>query len=635
MEKSESCFSGWGRKPSGLRAISVAAREGSDFSLFEDGFLRSMSREDEALSYVSDAQGIYYDASAPSDIEVFIKEKLTPEQLSRTAIIMAGWRDLRLSKYNSARDYQGDLPDQYVLVVDQVVGDLSIRYGQADRSTFNRMLDAALSENPKATVVVKIHPDCITRGKKSQFNLKALALSNRVKIIAENCHPARLLEHAEAVYTVTSQLGFEALIWGTKVHCFGVPFYAGWGLTTDRSPTPKRRRKETLEQLVYSALVRYTKYIDPERKHPCEIEEIMTHIGLQRVMRERFPCRVLALGFSRRKRHILRSFLNGTHVKFINYEWRIKEGDTVALWGNRKLKCKDKQINILRIEDGFLRSSGLGADLVRPISWVIDGKGIYYDPKKTSGLQDILCDHNFDACVVARAKRLRERVLDAGVSKYNLPGSIWSRPTLGRKIILVPGQVEDDASIRAGCLDVKINLDLVRRVREAEPTAYIVYKPHPDVQAGLRRGDTDEDSISLLCDEIVSDADVAQLLGQVDELHTMTSLTGFEALLRNIPVTCYGQPFYSGWGLTKDAGIVRGRGRMLQLDELVAGALILYPTYISRNTGCFCTPERALEELIEWRKFGLRKPSVRGQAKRFFLRIRRLPVARRKIYNDR
>ncbi|MEH6477957.1 MAG: hypothetical protein V7727_19860, partial [Sneathiella sp.] len=592
-------------------------------------------REDDALSYVRDAQGIYYDASAPSDIEVFTMDKLTPEQLSRTEAIMADWRTLRLSKFNSARDYYGDLPDQYVLVVDQVVGDLSIRYGQANRFSFARMLDAALSENPKATVIVKVHPDSLTRGKKGHYNLKALALIDRIEIIAENCHPTRLLEQAEAVYTVTSQLGFEALIWGTKVHCFGVPFYAGWGLTSDRSPTPKRRRKETLEQLVYSALVRYTKYIDPERKHPCEIEEIMTHIGLQRVMHERFPREILALGFSRWKRQILRSFLKGTHIKFIRYEGQVKEGDAVVLWGNRELKCKNKQINILRIEDGFLRSSGLGADLIRPISWVIDGKGIYYDPKKTSGLQHILSTHNFDASVLARAKRLRERILDAGVSKYNMPGSIWSRPILDRKIVLVPGQVEDDASIRAGCLDVKTNLDLLRSVREAEPTAYIVYKPHPDVQAGLRRSDMDGESISPLCDEIVSDTDVAQLLGQVDELHTMTSLTGFEALLRNIPVTCYGHPFYAGWGLTTDTGIVSGRDRLLQLDELVAGTLVLYPTYISRNTGCFCTPEHALEELIVWRNIGIRKPPFRGKAKRFFLRLWRSLVEIRKIYNDR
>ena len=95
-----------------------------------------------------------------------------------------------------------------------------------------------------------------------------------------------------------------------------------------------------------------------------------------------------------------------------------------------------------------------------------------------------------------------------------------------------------------------------------------------------------------------------QLFSQVDEVHTLTSLTGFEALLRGVKVTCYGNPFYAGWGLTADKNQITRRVRKLKLDELVAGALILYPTYISRVTDAFTTPERAVEELAEWRAAG-------------------------------
>jgi len=34
---------------------------------------------------------------------------------------------------------------------------------------------------------------------------------------------------------------------------------------------------------------------------------------------------------------------------------------------------------------------------------------------------------------------------------------------------------------------------------------------------------------------------------------------------------------------------------------LVAGALILYPTYVSRHTGFFTTPEQALREILDWK----------------------------------
>ncbi len=95
---------------------------------------------------------------------------------------------------------------------------------------------------------------------------------------------------------------------------------------------------------------------------------------------------------------------------------------------------------------------------------------------------------------------------------------------------------------------------------------------------------------------------MGELLTVVDEVHVLTSLAGFEALLRGKTVTCYGQPFYVGWGLTHDLVPLTRRIRRLTLDELVAGALILYPTYVSRTTGKFTTPERALDELLHWRQ---------------------------------
>jgi capsular polysaccharide export protein len=87
----------------------------------------------------------------------------------------------------------------------------------------------------------------------------------------------------------------------------------------------------------------------------------------------------------------------------------------------------------------------------------------------------------------------------------------------------------------------------------------------------------------------------------VDEVHVMTSLTGFEALLRHKPVFCYGQPFYAGWGLTHDRHALLRRTRRLTLDELVAGALLLYPVYVSCQSRKRCTPEQALQELVAWR----------------------------------
>jgi capsular polysaccharide export protein len=138
-------------------------------------------------------------------------------------------------------------------------------------------------------------------------------------------------------------------------------------------------------------------------------------------------------------------------------------------------------------------------------------------------------------------------------------------------------------------------------VRESNPEAHVVYKPHPDVVAGLRAKGRGEAEALRWCDEVVVDAPMGRLLEAVDEVHVLTSLAGFEALLRGKMVATHGCPFYAGWGLTRDfcAPIAR-RGRSLQLDELVAGALILYPVYVSRVSKAYTTPERVLWEVGNW-----------------------------------
>jgi capsular polysaccharide export protein len=102
-----------------------------------------------------------------------------------------------------------------------------------------------------------------------------------------------------------------------------------------------------------------------------------------------------------------------------------------------------------------------------------------------------------------------------------------------------------------------------------------------------------------LADTIVRGVAMPTLLDAVDEVHTITSLTGFEALLRGLRVVAYGQPFYAGWGLTEDRSPPRRRTRTLTRDELVAGALILYPRYLDPLTGLPCPPEVLIERLTQ------------------------------------
>jgi capsular polysaccharide export protein len=187
-------------------------------------------------------------------------------------------------------------------------------------------------------------------------------------------------------------------------------------------------------------------------------------------------------------------------------------------------------------------------------------------------------------------------------------------------VLLVPGQVESDASLAYGAPGIRTNLALLQAVRRDNPDAFIVYKPHPDVVAGLRAKGADEDETRQWCDEVVVDVAMDALLPQVDGVQVLTSLAGFEALLRHKPVTCYGHPFYAGWGLTQDIVALPRRQRRLTLDQLVAGALLLYPLYLSRTGDTLISAEQALGELVEWRSQAGRRVPWWRHCVRFFLR---------------
>jgi capsular polysaccharide export protein len=605
---------GWGRKWSGRRAEALAAQHGREFRLVEDGFLRSIGRYDPGLSLVLDSTGIYYDASMPSDLEHLAKEGLSEAEIVRSRALMAVWRSERLSKYNVARDVSGALPSRYVLLCDQTFGDASITFGCADDESFSRMLDAALAEYPEHDVILKTHPDVVTNRKRGHFDIATISENNRVRIISDPVSPSRLIEHAEAVYTVTSQMGFEALVWGKRVRCFGMPFYAGWGLTDDELPAPDRRKKVTLEQLVHGALVKYPRYIDPVIMQRCEPERAFSYVGLQRRKRLEFPQQIKAFGFSRWKRPFIKAFLQGSEVLFDKHSQvggPVGASEAIAIWGSAEVPETSECATVLRIEDGFLRSSGLGADLVRPLSLVIDDIGIYYDASRPSRLERILETQDLDHTAIGRARALRDKIIKLDVTKYNLSKQSWSRPDTEKPVLLVVGQVETDASIRLGSPDVNSNIELLQRVRQENPSAYIVYKPHPDVVAGLRKRGKGEDSCLKIADEVLSlPVSLSILLSQIDELHTMTSLMGFEALIRGVKVVCHGLPFYAGWGLTEDRLSCARRKRRLSVDELVHGTLIGYPRYFNYERNCFVEPEQAVDQLAYLAETGPQRRSL-------------------------
>ena len=598
----------WGRRPSARRVERLAQRRGLPVWHLEDGLLRSLAkgRRHPPLCLLVDDLGVHFDATAPSRLEQRIAASLSAEQRDRARVVQLLWCTQRLSKLNPPRE--SPAPEQrFVLVVDQSAGDLSIPLGLAGPQSFQQMLRAALADHPDCTVVVKVHPDVIQGRARGHFSPDALQ-HPRIRLCADGWHPAALLERAEAVYVVTSQMGFEALLWGRPVHCFGMPFYAGWGLTQDRLRPPERRTaRPGLEALVHAALIAGSRCLDPHSLQPAPIEDLMRAIGLQRRLQSQPAARLEAFGFTPWKQRNLRRFLAGSTLRFRLPRARPgRRAEAVAVWGRRArprllAAVEARGLPLLQVEDGFLRSVGLGAELIDPISWVVDQSGIYYDATSPSDLEAVLATGHWTEPQLSRAAALRQRLVAEAITKYNLSDAPWQRPAAAQRVVLVVGQVETDASIRFGAPELRSNLALLQAVRQAEPEAYLVYKPHPDVVAGLCQAGAGEDQSRSYCDAVLTGGSIQQLFSQVDALHVLTSLAGFEALLRGLEVHCWGLPFYAGWGLTQDRLACSRRGRVLPLDALVHAALIAYPRYVSRRSGWFIEPEQAIDELLAWR----------------------------------
>jgi capsular polysaccharide export protein len=466
----------------------------------------------------------------------------------------------------------------YVLILDQPAR-------EARRNDIQELVFLAAEEHPGAPLRVLSPPD----GQVRDGDLTGSAAR------VEGAPPLHaLLEGARAIYTVSATLGFDAILAGHRPVVTGEPVYAGHGLTDDRGPVTRRRRTLTRAQLFAAMMIEAPLWYDPHRDALCDIGTALSaEAALLRAAREDARGYVAA-GFRMWKRGWAVPMLGG-RVRFVRNVRRGAEltramDRPLVVWGEG-----EAPEGALRAEDGFLRSNGLGAQPVPPVSVVLDDLGSYFDPSRESRLERLIAEAvALPDAELERARQLLARIRALGLSKHNIPGGVGH---LEPGTILVPGEVEDDASVRLGASEVRTNLDLLRRVREAHPDARIVYKPHPDVEARLRGGRVHAAAAREYADGVAT-GDPARLLGPGVRVWTMTSGLGFEALLRGCEVTTLGAPFYAGWGLTRDLGTIPAR-RMARptLAGLVHAALIGYPRYRDPASGLPCPVEVAVERL--------------------------------------
>ncbi|MEM6635631.1 MAG: capsular polysaccharide biosynthesis protein [Pseudomonadota bacterium] len=602
----------WGRSPRAYRGEAVAARTGARLVRVEDAFLRSLfpgRQSAPPLGLMIDGRGVHFDSSMPSELETILATHALddPGLLERSREGIRRMQSGHLSKY-SAVDPDLQLPSKgFVLVVDQVRHDAGVTYAGAAEDRFCEMLDRALSDHPGARIVIKSHPA-------GSGYLDGAPADERVTRLTGPLSPWRLFEAAKAVYTVSSGLGFEAILAGHRPVVFAQPWYSGWGLSDDQYAPDRRGRQLTPAQLFAASMIIAPVWYDPFRDSLTDFETALDILDTEARAWRQDRQGWIGTGMRRWKHtHLRRMFGNAAGIEFIkDTETAIaaakQSSRPVMAWASAmsagtETAAAEAGVSLWRLEDAPLRSRGLGAALTPPMGLALDDLGAAFDPQKESRLEHLItAAAELPPPALKRSERLIERLRATGLTKYNTGNAAapeYAACQPGQRRILVVGQVEDDASVLLGCGQIRTNAALLHAARAANPKAFLIYKPHPDVEAELREGAVTSADLDACADHVLRETGADAALASTDEVWTLTSTLGFEALLRELPVTCLGVPFYAGWGLTHDLEPAPARRYARPtLTALVHAVLIDYPRYVDPLTGRACPVEVIIDRIL-------------------------------------
>ena len=625
-------YAGWGYKATASKVRELAKKNNLPYIALEDGFIRSFDlgvNNAIPMSLSVDHFGCYYDCNQESFIEILLKDRTWfDKDLEQRCINLINLiKEYEISKYNKALPCNKDIlfkeksgSDRLkLLIIDQTFNDASLILGGADDKVSLSMCSLLKEKYINYDIYIKTHPDVISGAKKGALDLNFFKNSGiKFNLIDTNYNAIALLKSFDVVFSITSQMGFEALLLNKEVHCFAMSFYSGYGLTHDHFANSNLTRRNliknvTLQELFAAAYLKLCRYVNPITACRTNLEDILDLIYVQKTQFLKNYKDFVVINATSWKKELLEHYLQGyKSLHFIKntneaIEFCIKNGATLVQWASKKDESldkiiKDNNISTLFVEDGFVRSKGLGSTYQKPFSLVLDKGGIYYDPSSNSDLFALLSnikDYKYLFKLEQRASKLIDYLVKHSMTKYNIGTDSGfekfkqdiKQQAQNKKIILAPGQVESDASVKKAGGLIQSNFEFLKKVREDNKDAFIIYKPHPDVIAQTRQADKNINEIKKYCDVIISDFNISLLYDLVDVICVLTSQSGFEAILRGKKVCVYGKPFYSNWGLSQDYQKIASRCAMLTKEQLVACVLILYPSYFDWCTNLFCRVE--------------------------------------------
>lgn len=267
-----------------IKSINLSLINGKQIYRLEYGFVSSFDialKESLQHSLIISPGSMYYDAVNESAMERMLNSDdffLSDDDLREVRATINRLVGSKITKYNHAPLVSDKLifneNRKRILLVDQRFGDNSIAMGLASEKDFKKMLDEALCLQD-VDVLIKIHPDALSGGKKSCLStFFPEIIPDNFHIIDYEVNPYTLFEVVDEVWCCVSQMGLEALLAGKKVHTFGVSFYSGYGLTVDHKKPLRARKNRTIEELFYVYYIHFSKYFIPGYKRVSLLEMI-------------------------------------------------------------------------------------------------------------------------------------------------------------------------------------------------------------------------------------------------------------------------------------------------------------------------------------------------------------------------
>jgi capsular polysaccharide export protein len=588
-------IAGWGTKSRSRYAMEAAARRGLPYIALEEGFLRSVGfgqQYVEPLSLIIDPVGIYYDSTRPSWLENLLAEGPLddPKLLTRAEAAIDLLRTEKLTKFNTAptideEDLDAQVGEDFVLIVDQTYNDESVLRSGAGPKPFSTMLRQARLDHPDRRIVIKSHTTVLNTAGPGYFTARN-DQDDRVVVFDRDINPWQLLERCHAVYTVSSQLGFEALMAGKPVTCFGLPFYAGWGLTRDRVACPRRQRRRSLAQVFAAAYLLYPRYIDPYLGQRCEFErvaEILLHLRARNEM-NRVSTSLAGLDPERlpAARRLYRRLGGSLTV--------VKHGDELTTGP------EESRSRVLLSEDIAMEIIGRGDQdrlaaariLVAPIAErllapTLAGRplGFRRAPLAEVSFGRDAWRERLAAMPFGPHDRHRARDLIAtlrGLDRHlgNHFSSTAVPDTIAALAVIETEDWRHPETLRA----------LLARLREqgagGTQGATVMASPRWRELANLAREATPHAGPDPV---IVPSEAIPALVARAAEIHVLGSPAGILGLVHGAKVVVHGDPIYAGWGLTEDLGEVPRLGRRLSIEELIAGLVLRDHDYLDPHSG--------------------------------------------------